>query len=266
MKPGRLYARDYSSLTTDEVKKRIEYRRQITEVDLLNIKPIEYYPLAVRHNLSLFPNNHIELLGMKGQSDIPTLNAEYLQLIEKDGCLEREVLNFINQKPAYHIVGSILKDRFPFGHHELYLFKEMWLGNDYRTDYVLIGKGSGGYEFVLIEFEKPEGRITLKDGHFGEAFRKGLYQVDDWKAWMDGNFDIFSKDLASVKGEAEFPTELTKYDSTRFHYVVVAGRRGDFTETTYRNVRDKRQKMDIHLLHHDNLYDSSVQLEAAKTF
>lgn len=266
MKPSRLYARDYTVLTPDEVKKKKEYQKQATEVDILNIKPMEYYPLAVRHNLSLFPNNHIDLLGMKEQSNIPKLNVDFLQLIKKEGCLEREVLNFINQTPAYHIVGSILKDRFPFGHHELYLFKEMQLGDGYRTDYVLLGKGSGGYEFVLIEFEKPDGRITLRDGHFGEAFRKGLYQVDDWKAWMDGNFDFFVKDLASVKGEAEFPIELTKYDSTRFHYVVIAGRRDDFTETIYRNVREKRQRMDIHLLHHDNLYDSSVQLETAETF
>ena len=34
------------------------------------------------------------------------------------GQVERQVLNFINQTPAYHIVASILMDRFPFGHHE----------------------------------------------------------------------------------------------------------------------------------------------------
>lgn len=266
MKPSRLYSRDYNILTMDEIERKEEYQKQRMQVDILSIKPMEYYPLAVRHNLSLFPNNHIELYGMREESDIPALNAKFLELINKESCLERDVLNFINQTPAYHIVGSILKDRFSFGHHELYLFKEMWLGDKYRTDYVLIGKGSGGYEFVLVEFEKPDGRIVLKDGHFGESFRKGLCQVDDWKTWMDGNFDIFVKDLASVKGETEFPVELTKYDSTRFHYVVVAGRRDDFTETTYRNVRDKRHRMNIHLLHHDNLYDSSVSLEKANTF
>lgn len=266
MKPSGLYQRDYNTLTMDEIERKKEYITHTTQVDILNIKPMEYYPLAVRHNLSLFPNNHIELLGMKEESNIHTLNDDFLKLIEKKDCLEQDVLRFINKTPAYHIVGSILKDRFPFGHHELYLFKEMWLGDNYRTDYVLIGKGSGGYEFVLIEFEKPDGRITLKDGHLGEAFRKGLYQVDDWKAWMDGNFNIFANDLATVKGEAEFPVELIKYDSTRFHYVVVAGRRDDFTETTYREVRGKRQGMDIHLLHHDNLYDSSVSLETVETF
>lgn len=266
MKPSKLYSRDYNLLLSEEKKKKAEYLRQITEVDILKIKPMEYYPHAVRHNLSLFPNNHIELLGMKEETNIAELNADFLSLIEKAGCLERDVLNFINHTPAYHIVAGILKDRFPFGHHELYLFKEMCLGNDYRTDYVLIGKGSGGYEFVLIEFEKPDGRITIKDGHLGEAFRKGIYQAEDWKAWMDANFDTFCADLSSVKGERDFPDEFKKYDSTRFHYVVVAGRRDDFSETTYRTVREKRQRLDIHLLHHDNLYDSAVKLESDNTF
>lgn len=265
MKPSSLYSRDYTTLTVDETKKKEEYLRCTDVIDVLNIKPINSYPLAVRHNISLFPNNYIELMGIKAMYNIQKINSDFLKLISNEGCLEREVLNFINHTPAYHIVASILKDRFPFGHHELYLFKEMWLGKDYRADYVLIGKGSGGYKIVLIEFEKPNGRITLKDGHWGEAFRKGDYQVGDWRAWMDANFQIFSNDLASVKGERELPEELKKYDHTRFHYVVVAGRRGNFSDTTYRVARTKRQD-NILMLHHDNLYDSSVKLESDRTF
>lgn len=78
---------------------------------------------------------------------------------------------------------------------------------------------------------------------------------------MDANFKIFSDDLASVKGEVDFPQELLEYDSTRFHYVVVAGRREDFSEKTYRSVRGKKQKLDITFLHHDNLLDQSIRLE-----
>ena len=250
----------------DTVEMKEEYLNRMGKVDIFDIKPMDYYPISVRHNLSLFPNNHIELRAIKEETSIAELNASFIQMISREGCLEREVLNFINHTPAYHIVASILKDRFPFGHHELYLFKEMWLGREYRTDYVLIGKGSGGYEFVLIEFEKPDGRITIKNGHLGESFRTGLYQVEDWKAWMDAHFDIFVSDLLSVKGEMDFPGEFQQYDSTRFHYVVVAGRRDDFSDTTYRTVRDKRQRLDIHLLHHDNLYDASLKLESDKTF
>ena len=92
MKPSKLYSRDYNLLLSEEKKKKAEYLRQITEVDILKIKPIEYYPHAVRHNLSLFPNNHIELLGMKEEINIAELNADFLSLIEKAGCLERDYL------------------------------------------------------------------------------------------------------------------------------------------------------------------------------
>ncbi len=266
MKPTSLYKRDYTVLSDDEKKMKEEYKHQISECNIFKITTPHEIPLPIRHNLSLFPNNHIELMGMKEETDISKLNNEFLEIISKEGCLERDVLNFINNRPAYHIVGSILKDRFPFGHHELYLFKEMQLGNNYRTDYVLIGKGSGGYEFVLIEFETPVGRITLKNGHLGEAFRNGNYQVEDWKAWMEANYDVFIKDLELVKSDKPFPAEFEKYDSTRFHYVIVAGRRDSFTRTTYQTVRRKRQHLDILLLHFDNLYDSSVKLESDLTF
>ena len=84
----------------------------------------------------------MKIAEIKEKYNIAEINTSFLHLIDKVGCLERDVLNFINNTPAYHIVASILKNRFPFGHHELYLFKEMKLGDSYRTDYVLIGKGS----------------------------------------------------------------------------------------------------------------------------
>ena len=106
MKPSRLYARDFTRLTEDEEKKKSEYLLRNTGVDIFDIRPMEYYPLAVRHNLSLFPNNHIELFGIKEETNIAELNEAFLRLISDESCLERDVLNFINQKPAYHIVAS----------------------------------------------------------------------------------------------------------------------------------------------------------------
>lgn len=112
MKPSKLYLRDYNILFPEERKRKDEYRDQASEIDILKIKPTEYYPLAVRHNISLFPNNHIELFGMKAKTNFAELNAAFLSLINKPGCLERDVLYFIYHTPAYHIVAGILKDRF----------------------------------------------------------------------------------------------------------------------------------------------------------
>ena len=263
MKPSKLYPADYFTLSRNNQKILNDYNNRPIGI----IQKSVILPLEIRHYLSLFPNNHLDLRGIREAQDLEKLNDTFLQLINTDGCLERDVLKFINDTPAYHIVGSILVDRFPFGHHELSLFKEMWLGDEYRTDYVLIGKNSDGYHFVLIEFEKPEGRITLKDGHLGESFRKGMYQVEDWKSWMDGNFSTFINDLKTViNPNLPFPEEFKVYDSSRFHYVVVAGRRKDCNEVTYRTKRRTLNDSGIYLLHHDNLYEDSKKLENNQSF
>ncbi len=266
MKPSKLYKKDFLFLSSAESKEKLAYIQSPKDIDITNIKPYSELSMAVRHNLSLFPNNLVVLQDEKDSKDLETINSEFYSLIHKDGALEQEVLNFINHTPAYHIVCGILMDRFQFGHHECYLFKELWLGTQYRADYLIIGKGSGGYEFVFVEFEKPDGRITLKNGHIGDAFRKGEFQIEDWKAWIDGNFSVLAKDLTRVKGEVDMPPELERYDSTRFHYVVVSGLRSDFSETTYRTAREKASHLGIHLLHHDKLYENATELLKRDTF
>ena len=63
------------------------------------------------------------------------------------------------------------------GHHGAYLFPEFPLGTSYKADYLLIGNGSGGHEFIFIELENPKGNITLQNGELGNTFRKGILQV-----------------------------------------------------------------------------------------
>ena len=49
----------------------------------------------------------------------------------------------------------------------------------------------------------------------------------------------------------------------RFHYVVIAGRRSDFNERTYRIRRMRRASNPrISLLHYDNVIDDTNQLLA----
>ena len=98
------------------------------------------------------------------------LNEEFCALIHDANTNERNVLRFINHRPAYHIIAGVFK-YYNFGHHDAYVFPEFALGK-YIADYLLIGKSSGGYEFVFVELEHPNGRTTLKSGHEGETFRK----------------------------------------------------------------------------------------------
>jgi hypothetical protein len=175
---------------------------------------------------------------------------------------ERSILNFIRDEKAWTIVGSILKSNFNFGHHDTYLFPEFNLMPNHFVDYLLVGKNSGGFEFVFVEFENISKAITVKDGSIGTTFRKGIKQIEDWDAWLDANFSstIHLEFERHIKPKTFLPNEFRALDKTRIHYVVVAGRRIDFKERTYRQRRDLLLSRRIHLLHYDNLLDAGRKI------
>lgn len=271
----KLYQIDYTQKPSSQDEKLFQsVLEKECEGTSIGKKNLRYsYPASIRHYNSLFPNNHIELIDYKNddntdlQDNIITTIEEFKNLIHKNSTNEQDILRFINHKPAFFIPASItVAGGFTFGHHDLYLFPEFKLGDKYRADYLLVGSGSGGYEFIFVEFEKANGRITLNSGHYGEAIRKGNFQIYDWQSWIEANSDRFYTDLAQYKGHKNLPDSLKKYDSTRFHYVTVAGLRSDYDEVTYRRRRDQKKKEDIVLLHYDNLYDSSLELNNRNSF
>lgn len=262
--------RDYKIITAEE---RNEYETMLTsgqtKARFGRVNNYNQYSEAVRHYLSLFPNNHISLYDMKKSRSLHEINREFYSLIHDEETNEQDILRFINHDPrAYHIIGSMfVAGGFRVGNHGAYLFPEFRLGDDYRADYLLIGKSSGGFEFVFIELEKPSGRVTLKDGHIGQVIRSGEYQIEDWKKWIDSNFYKLSCFFEEEKRiDVSLPEEFYQYDSTRVHYVVVGGTREDYNEKTYETRRRKERETGILLLHYDNLFDASEELLARNTF
>ena len=276
--------RDYKYITSNE-KELYAYilTQERTGRKFGKINHYNDYPEAVKHYLSLFPNNHIYLHDMKAKRDLHIVNEAFNSLIHSVGTNEQDVLRFINHTPqAYHIIGSIfnacgfriggddsifISEGLNVGHHGAYLFPEFALGEDYRADYLLIGKGSGGFEFVFVELEKPNGYVTLKNGHLGKVIRSGEYQIEDWKLWIDANFATL-KDFFDSENQigATLPSEFYNYDSTRMHYVVVGGKREDYSDVTYAIRRRKERENGIIMLHYDNLYDASEKLLERNTF
>lgn len=192
------------------------------------------------------------------------LNEEFCALIHDANTNERNVLRFINHRPAYHIIAGVFK-YYNFGHHDAYVFPEFALGK-YIAGYLLIGKSSGGYEFVFVELEHPNGRTTLKSGHEGETFRKGTYQIYDWKAEIEAHFSASFVTITKYSNKSSLPKKFSEYDSSRFYYAVVAGLREDYNEATYRDRRNKVTQQNILTLHYDNLYDKACELETAQSF
>lgn len=241
----------------DEEGKRRRYGR---------VSRYREYPKAVRHYLSLFPNNFIDVVELKKEENLLNIINDFNELIDLEDTRERDILNFINNDLNIHIIASLVSE-YNFGHHSLYVFPEFQLGLSYRADYLIVGKSSGGYEFIFVELESCNGRITLQDGKFGDSIRKGINQVQDWQVWLEENYqslcEVYNK---HKKVQDNLPSEFIRYDSTRIHYAVVAGRRSDFNDVTYRQKRSIRNKNNINILHYDNLIDLSKNLIGKETY
>ena len=207
------------------------------------------------------------MFDWKNSGKMSELTEEFAQIVHNQNSKERDILNFINNKPAQYIIGSLLTYK-NFGHHETYIFPEFSIGNGkYYADYLIVGKNSGGYEFVFVELEAPNKSTTLKSGYEGQATRLGLNQISDWKCQIEADFSAITMEFEKFCNKVDkLPTEFRVYDSTRMHYMVVAGQRDDYNNTTYRTRRMKAKEQGIEMYHYDNLIDLSKSLEDKNVF
>lgn len=268
-----LCSRDYSILTPNEKElweklkeKEIVYDNE--KPTMVRISEYKNYPKAARHFDSLFPNNFVDSIDLKSSKEIFEESLCKFELLLNDVQItERKILNFIKENNAWFIVASILKKNYHFGHHSVYLFPEFPLPPNYQADYLIVGKNSSGYHFVFVEFENPYKDITIKDGSFGTTIRKGIRQIDDWEYWIEHNYSnlklVFDKQLNPNK---HLPSEFLNFDKSRIHYVVVAGRRNDFSDKTYRLQRNHLDQRKLFVIHYDNLVDFSRDTIGTLTF
>lgn len=132
---------------------------------------------------------------------------------------ENDIQTYIKRNEKWFIPLSILKN-YDFGHHFACVVPEYSLGSEYRVDYLLIGKNSIGYQFVLVEFEDVNVEYKNKTSNSEtEKVRKGLTQIRDWKRWIDKNKDYFE----NSEGISEFGRNIPSWG---FYYCLVVGRRG----------------------------------------
>lgn len=257
-----LYNRDYTVLTEQEEKKWIKVKTWrdniIAKKSVLSLRQLFKYwrdkPRAVDFYESLFPNNFIHPDLYDDTERVKAQLDEFTELLDKK-VSERAITNYISSNQAYFLIDTIF-DEFYTGHHEAYIFKEFQLPPNYVADYLLVGKNSGGYEFVFVEMENAFGEITLASGEFGTTIRKGIKQIEDWDSWVEANFSYLRLLFERTKNKTgSLPKEFVELDKTRIHNVVVAGRREHFTEKTYRLKRKAKRQSNVLVLHYDNLID-----------
>lgn len=223
-------------------------------MDLLSSKPEKpwqsYQPLF-KPSYCVYPKDN----------DTESLNSqckEFLNLVEDKNTKETDIKRFIQTNNYIHIPASLFK-LYNFGHHDAYVIKEFKLGTNYIADYLLIGKSSDGYQFVFVECESVYGRIVLDDGNFGESIRKGINQINDWKSYIESNWSTINSELMKYSlPNINFPKEFYNYDSTRIRYLVISGRRIDYTDTLRQRARRSERDDNITIKHYDNWYDMAI--------
>jgi Domain of unknown function (DUF4263) len=262
-----IFGRDYNTITIAEQAEwgRVKYEELIdkSRPDGIRLNKYSEYPKAVRHYLSLFPNNLLDSFELsEDRNELAKVIIEFQGLLNSSAVFgEREILSFIKQKKAYFLIGAILQKGFPFGHHACFIFPEFQLGAEYKVDYLLVGANSQGYHFVFVELEDCKGSVTINDGDFGLIIRKGLSQITRWRVWLNENFQslrsIFEKSIGPEY--PVLPKEFTVPDQTRLHFVVVAGKRSDYTEYSQRLQREEKGKSNT-VLHYENLVENAFAL------
>lgn len=257
-----LYRRNYFELSQKEkiefeaAEKFLNDSKSKSGIGISPLQIIKYHdllPTASYFYNSIFPNNYIHHSYEMQNYDVCEDFEKFKTLVRDKTSNERDILNFIKNSEAYFILESLFF-RYDFGHHDAYLFREFHLPPLYIVDFLLVGKSSGGYQFIFIEFESPNKEITLKDGNLGNGFRKGIKQIEDWDLWIDSNFFSLKQVFKQYKNpDKELPSEFYELDKTRIHYLVIAGQRKDFNDNTY---RVKRKGINnIKIKHYDNVID-----------
>lgn len=266
--------RDFIKLSEEEKIKFNEYK------DRYNIRtvngqkmlpkpwtPNDKYPNYVYKHDSLFPNHNISSQDIEEDENWFLQRIDgFKNLINNKSTIERDLLSYIRDKKAAFIITSLL-EYTDFGHHERFVFPEFELSNNYKVDFLILGRSSGGYSFLFVELENPYGQITTVNGDFSTAINKGIKQIKDWKRLLVKNFTSFHLTLEKFNGPAnkDFPKEFYQLELDRFNYIVVAGRKDHYNEKTYQLRREVSGNGErIRVLHYDNLIESTYKLIKTK--
>jgi len=266
-----LYDRDFNYISEEErvIWEELKNQEKVFingRLSELRTSLYAKYPVAVRHFLSLFPNNFLDAVELRTETESLIDKLGKFRIVLDNGTEEQKILNFIKTEKAHFIIGSILRN-YRFGHHALYIFPEFMLPPNYKVDYLIIGENSDGHHFVFVELENPNGNITNSDGSFGNTIRKGIKQIDDWELWLEANFSNLRLVFEQALGTNEpLPKEFTVFDKTRIHFIVVAGRRKYFNEKTYRLQRSHSEQRKLLIFHYDNILDFATEVIGKHTY
>src|SRR4051812_19736668 len=101
----KLYDNDFSIITEKdkETWEALQEQEIVHQLGSITVRRSKYreYPVGVRHFLSLFPNNHLDINDLQKEEELNFLTDKYLETVLKPEANERTLLNFIRDHDAY---------------------------------------------------------------------------------------------------------------------------------------------------------------------
>ena len=117
-----------------------------------------------------------------------------------------------------------------------------------------------------MECESINGSIIIKDDVFGESIRKGKTQVENWSFYLEQQWNnVYYKLLEKANDDTSLPKEFTYYDSSRIHFLVVAGRRSEYTDVAQRRIREE-EKHRVKITNYDRWYETACRKSNTITY
>ncbi|MCP4551326.1 MAG: DUF4263 domain-containing protein [Bacteroidetes bacterium] len=181
---------------------------------------------------------------------------------------ERAAMAAIKENPS-----TLFWTTVTSGGHRKYVLYEFQLGNQYRTDFVVVWSCSGKWEITLIECENTNDNIINKNGTPSQRFNQAISQIGDWRDFIKNNKLQVQRDLSRWCAERDIlgfsSGDIVCNDSGQylsdmetivdFNYKIIMGRRESINVNARKKINQLEQTSGFNFSSYDRLLASASE-------
>ena len=198
------------------------------------------------------------------------LSDQFKSILDDPSSTERDVQRFL--KEYQHLI----IDLFNVSWNYRRVVPEFQLGNEHRTDFLVLSADSGSWHAVLIELEGPHDRLYLKDGTPSKKLRVAQKQVSDWQHYVRSypsevcrtiarilkQENVCAQNLLMGKSGCKAHDEILHQEVyLEFQYKIVIGRRATFQDEPRNHMAAPGAGYIHDVSSYDRVLDRLIELE-----
>jgi hypothetical protein len=181
---------------------------------------------------------------------------------------ERVVVDWLKKGSENTLVLSRTVSRFGFPN---LVVAEFQFGTDYKADFVLIGRYSGGFAVHFAEIEPPNVPLFTKQGIPSKRLVGAIKQVEDWKIFEKTKRSVILDELSKAFKKKELIFGRSKevmentgrhlYDpkvSLQFYYHIIIGRRKGMSPDDLQRKASSLEIKNIEIITFDRLLEHAL--------